>query len=67
MVIDCTDTEVAAPSLMSQQNAKYSSYRSRIPSKAIVGVAPNAVITYVSKLYPGAISDKAILYSSRDY
>ena len=29
-----------------------------IRSKAIVGVAPNAVITYVSKLYPGAISDK---------
>ena len=26
-------------------------------------MAPNAVITYLSKLYPGAISDKAILYS----
>ena len=24
------------------------------------GVEPNAVITYVSKLYPGSISDKAI-------
>ena len=29
--------------------------------KVIVGVAPNAVITFVSKLYPGSISDKAIL------
>ena len=28
MVIDCTDIEVATPSLMSQQNATYSSYRS---------------------------------------
>ena len=28
MVIDYTDAEVAAPSLMSQQNATYSSYRS---------------------------------------
>ena len=28
MVIDCTDIEVAAPSLVSQQNATYSGYRS---------------------------------------
>ena len=32
--------------------------------KVIVGVAPNAVITYVSKLYPGSISDKAIVQES---
>ena len=30
----------------------------------LVGVAPNAVITYVSKLYPGSISDKAIVQES---
>lgn len=29
-----------------------------------VGVAPNAVITYVSMLYPGSISDKAIVLES---
>jgi hypothetical protein len=32
--------------------------------KVIVGVAPNAVITYVSKLYPGSISDKNIVENS---
>ena len=32
--------------------------------KVIVGVAPNAVITYVSKLYPGSISDKSIVQRS---
>lgn len=32
--------------------------------KVIVGVAPNAVITYVSKLYPGSISDKEIVKQS---
>ena len=32
--------------------------------KVLVGVAPNAVITYVSKLYPGSISDKAIVQES---
>ena len=46
---------------MSDQNATYSSYRGMNSFKVIVGVAPNAVITYVSKLCPGSISDKAIV------
>ena len=32
--------------------------------KVLVGVAPNAVITYVSKLCPGSISYKAIVQES---
>ena len=64
IVIDCTDIEIAAPSLMSQQNATYSNCRGMSSFKVIVGVAPNAVITYVSNLYPGAISDKEIVKRS---
>ena len=45
IVIDCTDIEVAAPGLMSQQNATYSTYRGMNSFKVIIGVAPNAVIT----------------------
>ncbi|CAH3150206.1 unnamed protein product [Pocillopora meandrina] len=64
IVIDCTDIEIAAPSLMSQQNTIYSNYRGMNSFKVIVGVAPNAVIMYVSKLYPGSISDKEIVKQS---
>ena len=64
IVIDCTDIEIAAPSLMNQQNATYSNYQGMNSFKVIVGVAPNAVITYVSKLYPGSISDKEIVKQS---
>lgn len=64
IVIDCTDIEIATPALMSQQNATYSSYRGMHSFKVIVGVAPNGVITYVSNLYPGSISDKAIVQQS---
>ena len=49
---------------MSQQNATYSSHRGMNSFKVLVGVEPNAVITYVSKLYPGSISDKAIAQES---
>ena len=49
---------------MSTQNATYSSYRRMHSFKVIVGVALNAVITYVGKLYPGSISDRAIVQES---
>lgn len=64
IIIDCTDMEIAAPKLMSQQCATYSSYRGMNSFKVIIGVAPNAVITYVSNLYPGSISDKQIVKES---
>jgi hypothetical protein len=65
IVIDCTDIEVAAPGLMCQQNATYSIYRGMNSFKTLVGVAPNAVITFVSDLYPGSISDKEITRNSK--
>ena len=64
IVIDCTDLEIATPKLMSLQNATYSSYRGMNSFKVIVGVTPNAVITYISNLYPGSISDKEIVRNS---
>ena len=64
VVIDCTDVEIATPKLMSHQSATYSSYRGMNYFKVLIGVAPNAVITFVSKLYPGSISDKAIVQKS---
>ena len=64
VIIDCKDIEIATPGYMSQQNVTYSSYRGMHSFEVIVGVAPNGVITYVSKLYPGSVSDKAIVQQS---
>ena len=64
MVIDCTDIEVATPSNMSEQKQTYSSYRGMNSFKVLIGVAPNAAITYVSPLYPGSTSDKVIVQKS---
>jgi len=64
IVIDCTDIEIATPGLMSLQSATYSSYRGMNSFKVLVGVAPNAVITFISPLFPGSISDKEIVEKS---
>ena len=49
---------------MSEQSATYSNYRGMNSFKVITGVAPNAVISYVSGLYPGSVSDKSIVQES---
>ena len=64
IVIDCTDIEVATPGLMSKKKATYSSYRGMNFFKVLTGVTPNGMLTYVSKLYPGFISDKEIVQQS---
>lgn len=61
MIIDCTDIEISTPSKMSDQKVTYSTYRGMNSFKVLLGVAPNAVINYVSPLYPGSTSDKAVV------
>ena len=61
MIVDCTDIEVVTPKQMDLQRLTYSTYRSMNSFKALVGVAPNGVITFISKLYVGSTSDKHIV------
>ena len=61
MIVDCTEVEVAVPSRMEANSHTYSHYKHHNTLKALVGVAPNGVLTYVSKLYPGSTSDKEIV------
>ncbi|KAF3834435.1 hypothetical protein F7725_025639, partial [Dissostichus mawsoni] len=60
MIVDCTDIKMAIPKQMDIQKETYSAYRGMHSFKLLLGVAPNAVITYCSKLYPGSTSDKEI-------
>ena len=38
----------------------FSNYKNRNTFKALVGISPDGVITFVSPLYPGSISDKQL-------
>ena len=64
MIIDCTDVEIATPSSMDLQKHTYSKYRGMHSFKILLDVAPNAVITYCCKFYPGSVSDKPIVSES---
>nr|CAI5855177.1 unnamed protein product [Callosobruchus analis] len=64
IVLDCTEVKCARPSSLEKQRFTYSSYKHFNTVKGLVGVAPNGVITFISELYPGSVSDKKIVQDS---
>jgi len=61
ITLDCTEMCRDIPNSLVDQKLTYSSYKHKNTLKGLVGVAPNGVITYDSKLYPGSTSDKKIV------
>ena len=62
ITLDCTEVQCAIPNTsMLHQSQTFSHYKQHNTCKALIGVAPNGVITFVSGLYPGSASDKAIV------
>ncbi|XP_031333374.1 uncharacterized protein LOC116163533 [Photinus pyralis] len=60
MIIDCTEVCTIQSKNMEKQRITYSSYKHRNTLKGLIGVAPNGVVVFASKLYPGSLSDKKI-------
>lgn len=60
VVLDCTEVAVSNTESLDTQSHLYSQYKGRTTLKALIGVAPNGVITFTSDLYGGSASDKAI-------
>lgn len=62
VILDCTEMyTVSSRSSMKTQKITYSSYKHNNTWKALIGVAPNGIVTFVSDLYPGSTSDKKIV------
>lgn len=60
IVLDCTEVAISNTERLDMQCHLYSQYKGRTTLKALIGVAPNGVITFASDLYGGSASDKAI-------
>ena len=59
-IIDCSEVFIETPKNLDLQFATWSDYKHHNTLKYLISVAPNSAITYLSPLYCGRISDKAL-------
>ncbi|XP_022540997.2 uncharacterized protein LOC111196133 [Astyanax mexicanus] len=60
VLIDCTEVRCETATSLTLQSESFSNYKNHTTFKSLVGVAPCGVITFVSKLYTGSISDQEL-------
>lgn len=60
VIIDCTEFFTETPQSLSNKSLMFSSYKSHMTYKALLGISPAGIITFVSDLWSGSISDKQI-------
>ena len=59
-ILDATEVRVEKPGLPSLQQVTFSNCKNTNTYKVLIGISPSGIITFVSKLYAGSISDKQL-------
>ena len=57
VIIDCTEIFIQRPSSLQSQLLTFSSYKHHNTFKVLVGISPGGVVTFVSELWGGRVSD----------
>ena len=60
VIIDATEISIEMPSSLRTQSESYSSYKHHNTTKGLIGIAPSGSVPFVSDLYAGDCSDKAV-------
>lgn len=60
VILDCTEIALETASSLTLQSEMFSNYKNRTTLKGLIGVAPCGLVTFISPLYTGCISDKEI-------
>lgn len=60
IVIDGTEIPIEKPSNMDAQSATFSTYKNKNTLKALIGITPRGLVSYVSDAYGGSTSDRQI-------
>lgn len=64
LIIDCTEVRTETPPDVRQQHMLFSSYKGCYTLKFLVGITPNGMVVFRSKLYGGRCSDTHITLDS---
>ena len=64
VILDCTEIHVQRPSSKVLNSEMYSHYKGTTILKSLIGISPLGLITFVSDLYTGSISDKEMTTKS---
>ncbi|KFM62878.1 THAP domain-containing protein 2, partial [Stegodyphus mimosarum] len=65
VIIDCTEIEIQRPCNPTEQQLTFSYYKNANTLKALVGISPSGAVTFISDLWCGSISDKALFLKSQ--
>ena len=64
VVIDATEVFIEQPSSPVAQQQTFSLYKNNNTLKVLIGVTPSGIVSFVSKLYDGSISDHELTVKS---
>ncbi|XP_077523423.1 uncharacterized protein LOC144134373 [Amblyomma americanum] len=64
VILDATEIKCEVPSSLSLQSSSYSTYKTSNTFKGLIGVSPNGLVSFVSELYTGSISDREAVLKS---
>ena len=64
VILDATEIRIQKPTLSEFQQMTFSNYKNTNTYKVLIGISPSGAITFVSKVYPGAISDTDLTIKS---
>ncbi|KAL3862565.1 hypothetical protein ACJMK2_008524 [Sinanodonta woodiana] len=64
VIIDCTELRTETPCSLQHKSLMYSDYKSHMTWKGLIGISPAGVVTFVSDLWAGSVSDKQITKDS---
>jgi len=64
VIVDATELFIQQSSLPELQQLTFSNYKNHNTYKGLIGISPSGAVTFVSKLYPGCISDKELTRGS---
>ena len=61
MILDATELRCEVPSALDPMSSNYSSYKTHMTVKGLIGIAPNGTFTFTSQLYTGSVSDRQLV------